>query len=488
MLFISGIIALMHSCNIEENISNDPSLLLEFHNDAVDDSHGLIDTLLFDTLLVNFGSVTKFFKAVNPHNVAVKVSSIELIGGEASKFRLNIDGVTTTAATDILIEPNDSIYVFAEVTIDPTDVSNPFIVSDSVRFNLNGNDQFVKLLAYGQNAHFLAGDTLTNTTTWTDDKPYIIIGYLLIDSLQTLNIMEGVNVHLYNGASIIGKGNLNVFGTPDSIVNFSGTRLEYDYQTLPGQWGGIFLGRSTTNQIEYAEIRNAVVGIAAGLDLNEEGSELPFEEYSFDNITNLTINNTTVKGSFGPNLFSVLANVTATNCLFYDANQCISLNWGGTQQFTHCNLMANGTRYNQHNQPLLYLSNAYAANNAAGDSTFVYVGTMNANFTNCIVNGSLDQEITYDAIEGYEEDLMYLFENCILNNDTISSNVDRKINCLFDAELMFVEPFDAQKKDFNLEEGSAAINNGIATDVMIDKSGKMRTDGEPDIGCYEFIP
>lgn len=487
-LFIAGFITLIQSCDINENTSEDPSLLLEFYNYEVDDSHGPIDTLLFDTLLVNFGSVTKFFKALNPHNVAVSVSSIELMGGEASQFRLNIDGVTTNTATDILIEPKDSVYIFAEVTIDPTDVNNPFIVEDSVRFNLNGNEQFVKLLAYGQNAHFLAADTIKETTTWTDDKPYVILGYILIDTMQTLNIMEGVNVHLYNGASIVGKGDLNVLGTADSIVSFSGTRLEYDYQTLPGQWGGIYLGRSTNNRIEYADIKNAIVGLVAGIDVNEEGRELPFAEYSYDNITNVNLNGSIIRNSFGPNIFSVLANITAANSLFYDANQSISLNWGGLYQFTHCNLMANGTRFNQHNQPLLYMSNGYAATDSESNSTFIYVGEFEASFTNCIINGSLEQEISYAPVEGYEDGLAYQFENCILNNDTISSNVDRKINCLFSEEVMFVEPFDLQNKDFNLTETSPAINKGITTDVIIDITGKMRADGQPDIGCYEFIP
>jgi len=483
-LFIAGIITMLHSCKIEENTSNDPSLLLEFHNNEVDDTHSEIDTLLFDTLLVNFGSITKIFKAVNPHNVAVSISSIELMGGNESQFRLNIDGVTTNTATDVLIEPNDSIYIFAEVTIDPSDINNPFIVDDSVRFNLNGNIQFVKLLAYGQNAHFVVADTLTQTTTWTDDKPYVIVGYVLIDSLQTLNIMEGVNVHLYNGASIVAKGNLNVLGTPDSIVSFSGTRLEYDYQTLPGQWGGIYLGRKTTNRIEYAEIRNAVVGLAIGLDINEQGYELPFEQYSYDNITNCTLNNCIVNNSLGPNLLSIFANITATNCLFYDANQSISLNWGGIQQFTHCT-MGSRARFNPNNQPLLRLSNGYAASGTESDSIFIYVATIDASFTNCIISGSLDQEIIYDPVAGYEDELIYRFENCILNNDTISSNIDRKINCLFDVEVMFA---DLQNRDFNLTENSAAINKGTITDVLTDLSGQMRSDSQPDIGCYEYIP
>lgn len=484
LLFVAGLITLLHSCSLEENISNDPSLLLEFYNEEVDNTHGLIDTLLFDTILVNFGSVTKFFKATNPHNVAVSVSSIELMGGDESQFRLNIDGVATNAATDVLIEPNDSIYIFAEVTVDPNDINTPFIVNDSVRFNLNGNDQFVKLLAYGQNAHFLAGDTLRETTTWTDDKPYVILGYILIDSLQTLNIMEGVNIHLHNGASIVGKGNLNVLGTTDSIVSFSGTRLEYEYQTLPAQWGGIFLGRSTTNRIEYADIRNALVGLAVGIDLNEEGSELSFEQYNYNNATNLLLNGCIVRNSLGPNILSVLSNITATNCLFYDSDQSVALYWGGLQQFTHCNIMANGSR----NQPLLHLSNNYSVTDAETDETTIYLGTLEANFTNCIINGSQEEEISYDPVEEYGEELIYLFENCILNNDTVSYNLDRKINCLFDEDVMFIEPFVLQGKDFNLMETSPAINKGISTDVLIDLSGKMRTDGQPDIGCYEFIP
>ena len=44
-----------------------------------------------------------------------------------------------------------------EVTVDPNALSTPFIIEDELRFNTNGNEQHVDLIAWGQNAHFHGG-------------------------------------------------------------------------------------------------------------------------------------------------------------------------------------------------------------------------------------------------------------------------------------------------------------------------------------------
>lgn len=450
--------------------------MLEFHNDEVNDKHGLIDTLLFDTIFVEFGSVTKYFKVVNPHNDAINISSVQLMGGEASKFRINIDGVPGNTATDVEIEPKDSIYVFAEVTIDPGDINTPFIVEDSVRFNLNGNEQYVKLLAYGQNAHFYFEDTLTEITNWRDDLPHVILRYVLIDTLQELNIHEGVNVHLHNGASIVAKGNLNVLGTKDSIVSFRGTRLEHDYQDTPGQWGTMFFGRNTINHLEWFDIKNAVVGLAVGLDLT-----LDFDQYTPGNAANLTLRNGKIANSFGPNITSYLSNIDAENCLFYDSNQSLLLTWGGVQNYKHCTIDANVFG---HNDPVVTVANYLETQ--SNDTVFINAGIMEATFTNTIISGGLEQEIAYVTDEEIKDGLIVNLNNCLLKDTANNPIPTYNENCIFNAKPLFVSPGDME--DFTLSEDSPCIDAGTAIGIMFDLNGNMRTDGAPDIGCYEFTP
>jgi len=473
---IALLVVLIYSCR-EPIISDDPSLLLEFHNDRIKDEHGLIDTLLFDTLLVEFGSVTKYFKVVNPHNSAVNISTIQLMGGDNSQFRINVDGVPGNTAADVLIEPKDSIYVFAEVTVDPNDINTPFIVEDSIQFNLNGNEQYVKLLAYGQNAHFYEADTLDENTDWRDDKPYVILGYVLIDTLVELNLHEGVNVHLHNGASIVAKGNLNVMGKKDSIVTFSGTRLEYDYQDVTGQWGAIFLGRSTTHHLENFEIRNAVVGLSVGSDFS-----LKTEEFSYANVTNCTLKCGIIQNSLGPNIVSYLSNVKAENCLFYNSNQSIALTWGGDHQFDHCTVYGNSGR-----DPVVVVSN-YLIYQTDSDTANLSSATINATFNNSIIYGGLEQELafaTIDTVPEIVENLNVQFNYCLLK-DTMKNAIPQYNNCIFNENPLFANPNVLQGKDFRLLEDSPCIDKGMPSDVLLDLSGIMRSDGMPDIGCYEF--
>jgi hypothetical protein len=58
------------------------------------------DTVLFDTVFTTIGSTTKNFKFYNNDNKAVIVEEIELMGGSASPFRINVDGLSGISHTD----------------------------------------------------------------------------------------------------------------------------------------------------------------------------------------------------------------------------------------------------------------------------------------------------------------------------------------------------------------------------------------------------
>ena len=97
------------SCRKEEKITTDPSAKLEFSG----------DTVLFDTVFTTVGSTVASLLVYNPNDKKIVISSIQLAGGSASQFRLNIDGVPGASASNVEISGHDSLYIFVEVTVDP---------------------------------------------------------------------------------------------------------------------------------------------------------------------------------------------------------------------------------------------------------------------------------------------------------------------------------------------------------------------------------
>ena len=99
------------------------------------------DTVMFDTIFTTIGSTTQHFKIHNPYNENILISRIRVAGGEFSNFRLNIDGVPANEAYEVEVPARDSIYVFVEVTIDPTGQNLPMVVQDSIEFTTNAHRQ-----------------------------------------------------------------------------------------------------------------------------------------------------------------------------------------------------------------------------------------------------------------------------------------------------------------------------------------------------------
>src|SRR5690349_10731684 len=77
------------------------------------------DTIIFDTVFTTVGSATQVFTVYNNGDNPVKISSLRIAGGNNSNFRLNVDGVPGKSFTDVEIGAKDSMFIFAEVTVDP---------------------------------------------------------------------------------------------------------------------------------------------------------------------------------------------------------------------------------------------------------------------------------------------------------------------------------------------------------------------------------
>ena len=221
------------------------------------------DTLTFDTVFTSIGSAARYFKIYNRENKKIKISDIKLAGGTDSHFRINVDGIAGIAAKDVEIAANDSLYIFAAVTVDPNNLANPFVIEDSILFNTNGNNQKVLLNAYGQNAHFYYDSVITADQHWINDLPYVIIHSMIIDNNVTLTIDPGCRIYNHPHSLIGVKGKLFVNGTATDTVFFRGDRLEQYFKDLPGQWGGIIiLPGSTGSNIEYTTLQDGEIGRA----------------------------------------------------------------------------------------------------------------------------------------------------------------------------------------------------------------------------------
>lgn len=441
------------------------------------------DTLLFDTVFTTTSSATKNFTVTNTSSEPVKLD-ILLAGGNQSYYSINVDGVAGTEFHDVEIAPHDSIFVFVKVTINPTNQNTPYLVTDSVIFRNKQRQQSVQLVAFGQDAHFIVPDHLTSSmhykivahehenVHWTNDKPWVIYGWAVVDSLGKLTIDPGTRVYVHSGGGIwvYRYGNIHVNGTVDQPVYFSGDRLDSFFGSDYAQWDRIWINEGSENNI----INNAVISNAAiGLQVSALTEYLPNKTI----VTNTIIHNTKNIGVLGQ-----AANIEMTNCQISNNGEYSMALQVGDYKLTHLTV-ANYYSQSSRQNPAVILSNYYQTTevNEAGEYENVYmVGETNLDCFNSIICGYNRNEFAVAKTTG--ADLQYKFNNCLIYRDTMNSN--HYVNC-FNKDPKFVS---ASQQDYNLLEESPAINAGMTgLGVSTDLLGRMRN-GIPDIGAFEYYP
>ncbi len=479
-LILSGIF--FSGCK-KNNPITDPSAQLTFE----------LDTLLFDTVFTTQGSATRSFKVYNPHDQPIVIDNIYLGGGANSYFRLNIDGFNGNMVSDIEVAPNDSLYVFAEVTIDPGMTNNPFIVLDSVRFETNGNEQDVFLEAWGQDAIYVgqkAGIGLLScaggTEIWDDPRPYVVSGILVIDTCA-LEIAAGTEIYvhgglvnepdlLYNdGIIFVGsEGSIIINGTASEPVVISADRIEPEFENLPGQFAGVFLGPgSQNNRMNYVEIESSIVGLRV------------------DSAADLRITNSMIHNTSSSALLAVHADIVAENCMFYNssAKNSVQVEYGGDYTFNYCTIGGYPSRYISHGGPALRMSNYICYQQ---DIVCLLFGenTLNATFSNSIIYGTKGDEIQLDELNEDSGLFNYEFNNCLIKRNELDISTGFN-NCLFNEDPGFLDTYEL---DYHLDTLSPAenfavpLNSAIAPFGLIttDIEGNMRDGSTPDCGAYEY--
>lgn len=422
------------------------------------------DTLHFDTVLTSTGSTSQVVKIMNDNNKGIHISSVRLAGGAASPFRINVDGVPGPVVNGIDLASDDSTYIFVTLSINPTAANLAFVVRDSIEINYNGHRQYVQLDGYGQNAHFFRNRVITTSETWNNDRPYVILGRLTVDTNATLTINKGCRIYMHADAPFVVNGSLQVNGAKEdtSRVVFTGDRLDAPYRNFPASYPGlIFTDVSRNNRLDYATIKNAYQGIVASQPAVG---------------TKLTLNQVIIDNAYDAGLTGIHTSINATNLLVSNCGKNIILVQGGNYQFVHCTAAAFSNSFVQHKDPSLVVTNYI--NGQAAD--------LNALFRNCIFwgenNGLVNDEVVLARQTGTVfsvsfDQVLWRVQNTPANATTVGI-VNQ--NPLFDSVNT-----GQQFYSFRLKESSPAVNKGVNAGVPLDLDGNHRPVGLPDLGAYE---
>ena len=461
---IIGIFAGFFSCE-GPDILIDPDAKLRFSS----------DTVYFDTIFTTIGSTTKQLRVYNHFDQPLKISSILLAGGQESVFRLNIDGIPENSASDIEIPPEDSIYVFVEVTLDPNNADSLLMIKDSIVFITNGNIQDVDLVAWGQDVHFINGKII-QSETWINDKPYLVFNSMLVDTNEILTIEEGVTVHFHRDSRLFVAGTLIVNGTMDNPVTFQGDRLEQLYKDIPGQWDGLWLlPGSHDNRINYAVIKNGIIGI-------ESDTLASITEPTLD-ISNSIILNMSSVGILG-----LGTTIKASNCVIGKCGQfALALLIGGSYEFYQCTI-ANywgGYESTSRSNPSVALNNYYEDING----NYQVRPIENAVFGNCIIYGNRESEFEIDSFPNTV--INYELNHCVTRIDPEKFNLNDQTHfkTIFNNEDPKFVSYETD--NYQLDTLSAAKDRGLLDYTLLysyDLLGISRLDDAgPDIGAYERV-
>ncbi len=497
-LFLLGTLISLSSCR-EDFSTERSSGKLEFSKSKI----------YLDTVFTNVGSSTYTLKVYNRGNKDINIPIVQLAKGLNSKYRLMVDGRTENGKifNNVELLAKDSLYIFIETTVDIAS-ANPINLTydDQILFDTGSNQQKVDLTTLIQDANFLfpnrtlnpkiyetisvngfqagtLGHTLTaSELNWTNSKPYVIYGNVVVPSGSTLNIAAGTRVYFHNsstliindGATLNIAGGLNIFDpisgsiTTQNEVTFEGDRLEPTFEDTPGQWGAVFILSNSNNTINHLTLKNATLGIYLVSNLN---------------VPKLKIENSQFYGCSNFGILARNSDINGKNVVINSAGQAsLACLEGGNYDFKHCTFNNN---WQSSSQRAVILSDNFTVGNT------ITISNLITSFSNCIIYGTTNN---YELlIDKKGTNIATSFMNCLIKFSDSNSNLANPV--LYDVirnptfnNLRNMNPFfkNPSKNKLNLLTGSAAI--GMATFLMPnfpDILGKPRLNPS-DIGAYKF--
>lgn len=468
----------------KDDINTSPDVKLSFSTDSVN----------FDTVFNTVGTATYLLKVYNTDDSYVNISRIKLNNDQNNSYRINVDGLPGSNFTDTEIGPDDSLFVFIEVTVTPdANVLYPFVEGD-ITFTTNGNEQKVELVAWGWDAIFyvptdfptnglpdfslIDEDTLA-TVTWTADKPIVVYGYVVVDEKQKLIIEPGAQIFFHQGAGlwVYAGGEISAVGTLENPIVFQGDRLEPFYDEQPGQWDRIWLNESPTNHVfEHCVIKNNFIGIQAQSDPFFDG-DLPLISTNKLKLKNVAIRNNSIASILSENY-----RVEGENVLLSRAGQyLLAGTGGGSYNFKQCTF-GNNWNLTVRQTPAVFITNYVQL-----DATQVGIGDIDpSEFENCIIYGNGFNELGFD-LNTEKANVDLTFDHCLIRGE--EEELTPYIEDYFDTVFVGNDPgfVDFSGGDFRLRSDAFVIGQGKnLSSPSSDLIGTSYNNPRP-LGCFEFL-
>jgi len=494
-LFLLFLIILGSSCR--KNFDSSPG-----HNDFKIEK----DTLFLDSVFTHISSHTYHFKIYNTSKNDIRLNKIYLEKGNQSFYRLNVDGDTGKSFENILIHANDSIFVFVEVTADINQLTDP-VYEEKLFVTDADKTDYILLTAFVKDAHFyypqrfpdgskdsltvytdpqtgetskISGFFLNGDTTFTDDKPIVIYGHMAVPAGHTLTINQGTHLYFhYNSGLIVWEdASLKVNGTLGHEVVFNDDRMEPDFENKAGMWNYIWLREnSKNNEINYAIIKNAEVGIVA----------YPTQ----DSHPILKIKNTQIYNHSLVGIYGIAADIEGENLVFNNFGlSALNIQLGGNYNFKHCTFSNFGGGIRNEKSGAIYVSNYLKT------SDQIYISDLDHfNLSNCIVYGNA--AIEYFLDKNPNAAFNYQIKNTLIkfkdpqNHFGDIPEVDFTDTAHYQNILLNEDPVfeDPTENKLLIGNTSPCINQGdinTAISVPFDLLGVDRTTN-PDLGAYQHI-
>jgi hypothetical protein len=459
------------------------------------------DTLRFDTVFTKLGSATRLFKIYNRNSKALLISEIKIANSGQGFFNLNVDGRPGNLLKDIEVPAKDSIYVFAEVKINPNDdvANSPFVIGENIEFTTNGNKQKVHLEAFGQNAVYIPSKYAKGKINqyncqggdwiWDDSRPYVIYGVLIINGCN-IKIPAGARIHVHGGVArqqnpgeevqyyndgilfLVNGSTLSVEGTKEKPVIIEGDRLEPEFKDVTGQWAGIRVGTGCRADFTHAEIKNSLVGVRV------------------DSAATLVMKYSKVHHTAGSGVVGIHSEIYIDNCLFYENGQnAVQQEYGGFIRMRYVSMANFGNR-----APALSLNNVLCEDQLCQKFR---IFPLEAEIENSVILGSDRDEISLVDKEGTRNNFKYTMNNCAVRIDQLNKPrpsgsgflefFDNCKTCINwngrDRTFKSLNKFDYSPDTLSILSGNARP----VLDLQDDFFRVTRDPSSPDIGAIERL-
>jgi len=463
-------------CLDDEDYITDASTALVVHRDTVDLGVTLADEL----------SVTDTLKFFNNSSKALRISQAWLESGASSPFRVNLDGtyLENGAATSFEVASKDSLLAFIAFNAPESDSNDAVEFTDRLYVRTEGGaETSVVLVGSSQNVVRIVGETLTESTTYTADRPYQIIDSLVVAAGATLTLDAGTTLLFHAGASLIVRGTLVSDGTAEQNVVLRCDKLgnmltDIAYDDLPGQWGGVRIASdSYGNTLAYTDIHGGSFGIVCD-SASTATQKLDMEGCIIHNVT-------------GYALWAKRCRIDATNCQITNAGaDCVCL-FGGNSSFVHCTVAQF--------YPLTS-GDGVALNFANYDGDVAHPLEV-LQFYNSIITGRNEDDLMGSPSADFSDVAFnYYFKNCLINTPN-PADEEHFPGCLWEEDadddseksgnfrsfdydhLLFDFQLDSISRAIGAADASVSTNYAPTDRLGVSRAGKSAT----DMGCYEYV-